>query len=150
MVNAMETLRRTGRSVRVAVTVVAALTLLAGTLWGSDDDFPFGPFSMYAGVNAPNDPAPDTRVEGTDTTGTTLLLNENNAGVRRAEIEGEEASYIANPNLLASIADAYARLNPTAPRIVKVALIVRLYEIHNDRITGAWRDDVRATWTGVP
>src|SRR5918993_875082 len=55
-----------GRMVRVVVTVIAGALLLAGTVWGTDDHFPFGPFSMYAGVNPPNEPAPDTRVEGVE------------------------------------------------------------------------------------
>ena len=70
-----QTLTATGRLVRVLATVVASTLLLAGTIWGTDDHFPFGPFSMYAGINGPNDPAPDTRVEATDATGRVVVID---------------------------------------------------------------------------
>ena len=142
----MQRLSPRGRAVRVAVTLVGALLLLAGTAWGSDDDFPFGPFRMYAGVNGPDDPAPDTRVEARDVTGSTLLLTERNTGVRRAEIEGLEALYVGQPDRLASLAEAYQRLNPDAPRVDRVALIVRWHEIKGGRVTGHTWDEVKAVW----
>jgi hypothetical protein len=142
----MAELTTTGRAARVVATLVGAALLLAGSVWGHDDKFPFGPFSMYAGVNGPNEPAPDTRVEGTDRTGRTIVLNERNAGVRRAEIEGQEGAYVADPARLARIADGYQGLNPGAPPLVKVALIVRLHEIRHSSATGRWHDDVRAVW----
>jgi len=141
-----DTLTATGRLVRASATVVVFALLTAGTLWGTDDHFPFGPFSMYAGVNGPNDPAPDTRVEGVDATGRTLVLNEHNAGVRRAEVEGLEAAYVDDPGRLELIADSYARMNPDAPPIVRVTVIVRLHEIRNSSLTGRWHDETRAVW----
>ena len=73
---------------RLGVTALAALLLLGGTIWGSDDLFPFGPFRMYAGVNPPNEPAPDPRIEGTTVDGTVIQLGEKETGLRRAEVEG--------------------------------------------------------------
>ena len=142
----MAQLTTAARATRVVATVVGVALLLAGTVWGQDDKFPFGPFSMYAGVNGPDEPAPDTRVEGTDSTGRTIVLAERNAGVRRAEIEGQEGAYVDDPTRLARIADSYRRLNPGAPPLVKVALIVRLHEIRHSTSTGRWHDDVRAVW----
>jgi len=142
----MAELTATGRATRIVAAVAGVALLLAGTVWGQDDKFPFGPFSMYAGVNGPNEPAPDTRVEGTDSTGRTIVLNERNAGVRRAEIEGQEGAYVDDPSRLARIADGYQGLNPGAPPLEKVALIVRLHEIRHSTSTGKWHDDVRAVW----
>jgi hypothetical protein len=142
----MAQLTASGRATRVVATVVGAVLLLGGTVWGYADKFPFGPFSMYAGVNGPDEPAPDTRVEGTDRTGRTIVLNERNAGVRRAEIEGQEGSYVEDPSRLSRIADSYQGLNPGAPPLDKVALIVRLHEIRHSSATGNWHDDVRAVW----
>jgi hypothetical protein len=143
----MAELTTTARATRVIATVIGVALLLAGSAWGQDDKFPFGPFSMYAGVNGPNEPAPDTRVEGTDSTGRVIVLAERNAGVRRAEIEGQEGAYVDDPARLARIADSYERLNPGAPPLVKVALIVREHEIRHSSATGRWWDDVRAVWT---
>src|SRR5919202_3379811 len=99
----MDTLSRRGRAVRVAVTGIAAALLLAGTLWGQDDDFPFGPFRMFATAPGPDADAPDTRVEGVDITGRTVLLTEANSGLRRAEIEGQERAYVEHPDRLRQV-----------------------------------------------
>ena len=115
----METLTPRARRSRVVATIAGLLLLLAGSLWGSDDHFPFGPFSMYAGVNRLDDPAPDTRVEGTDATGATVLLTEANTGIKRAEIEGQIDRLRREPALLTSIASAYAQRNPAAAETAK-------------------------------
>lgn len=142
----METLSPRGRYTRVAVTLVGVVLLLAGSAWGSDDHFPFGPFRMYAGVNLPNDPAPDPRVEATDATGATVQLTERATGIRRAEIEGQMDRYAREPALLRQVGDAYAARHPGAPELVEVRLIQRWHEIHNGRVTGKKRDEVIATW----
>jgi hypothetical protein len=139
-------LGRGGQAVRLVVVLVAAMALLAGSIWGSDDDFPFGPFRMFAGVNAPNEPAPDPRVEGVDATGATIELNEHNAGLRRAEVEDNENEYIAHPDRLSLIADAYHARNPIAPTFVRVTLIMRWHEIRHSAATGRWHDQALAVW----
>ena len=42
--------------------IVVLGLLLAGTVWGDDDAFPFGPFRMYSTRNDPNAPVISTRV----------------------------------------------------------------------------------------
>src|SRR3954467_5039974 len=112
METAVDTLSRRGRTTRVAAAVIGFALLLAGTIWGQDDDFPFGPFRMYATAPDPDADAPDTRVEGVDTTGRVLLLNEWNSGLRRAEIEGQQQAYVDHPERLRQVAIAYAGSNP--------------------------------------
>lgn len=142
----MDALSRSSRLMRALVTLVGAALLLAGSAWGSDDDFPFGPFRMFAGVNGPNEPAPDTRVEGINVTGVTVILTERNSGVRRAEVEGQQERYVARPELLRELATAYAARNPDAPALVEVRLIVRWHEIRHSRPAKTSRDEVIATW----
>jgi hypothetical protein len=101
---------------------------------------------MYAGVNQPDEDAPDTRVEGVIVGGTLVDLNERTTGIRRAEIEGQEQRYRADPSLLEEVADAYARRNPGAPRIIEVRLVIRWHDIEDSRPIGTWRDEVIATW----
>ncbi|GAA1777777.1 hypothetical protein [Luedemannella helvata] len=146
LIVAMETLTPLARRSRVAVTIAGLLLLLAGTLWGSDDHFPFGPFSMYAGVNRLDDPAPDTRVEGTDVTGATVLLTEANTGIKRAEIEGQIDKLRSQPALLDSIAAAYADRNPAAPALTEVRVVIRWHELRGGKPTGVYRDEVASTW----
>src|SRR3954467_898211 len=112
METAVDTLSRRGRTTRVAAAVIGFALLLAGTLWGQDDDFPFGPFRMYSTAPDPDADAPDTRVEGVDTTGRTIVLTEANSGLRRAEIEGQQRAYVDDPARLRQVAVAYAEKSP--------------------------------------
>jgi hypothetical protein len=142
----MDTLTTRGRLARLLATGLGAVLLLAGTVRGTDDHFPFGPFLMYAGSNPPNEPAPDTRVEGRDRTGAVVMLDERSTGIRRAEIEGRQGRYAANPELLREIAETYVARHPGAADIVEVRLVVRFYEIRAARPTGQYSDETVAQW----
>ena len=143
----MDTLSTRGRAVRVVATALGALLLLLGTLWGQDDDFPFGPFRMYSTAPDPNADAPDTRVEGVDTTGRTIVLTEANSGLRRAEIEGQQQAYIDDPGRLRQVAIAYAEKSPGAAPLSTVRIVIRWEGIEHSRPTGTSRDQIIATWT---
>ena len=143
----MDTLSRRGRAARVAVTAIGAALLLAGTVWGQDDDFPFGPFRMYATAPDPNADAPDTRAEGVDANGRTVQLTEWNSGLRRAEIEGQQLSYVQHPERLRQVAIAYAARNPGAAKLTTVRIVIRWVGIEDARPTGTSHDQVVAQWT---
>jgi hypothetical protein len=142
----METLTPRGRAVRLGATALGMALLLAGTLWGVDDHFPFGPFRMYSTSEPPNAPAPDTRVEGVDRTGAVIALGQDATGIRRAEIEGQQDRYTADPTLLRQVADAYAERHPGAPELVEVRIVIRWYGIHQGRPTGRWTDETTVRW----
>src|SRR3954453_2962946 len=129
----METLSRRGRGIRVAAAAIGLALLLAGTLWGQDDDFPFGPFRMYSTAPGPNADAPDTRVEGVDTGGRTVVLTEANSGLRRAEIEGQEQAYVADPSRLRQVARAYADKTPGAAPLTEVRIVIHWVGIEHSR-----------------
>jgi hypothetical protein len=143
----MDTLTRRGRAVRVAATALGAALLLAGTLWGQDDHFPFGPFRMYSTAPDPDADAPDTRVEGVDAAGRTIVLTEANSGLRRAEIEGQQQAYEDDPARLRQVALAYAERNPGGAPLTEVRIVIRWVGIQDSRPTGTTRDEVIATWT---
>ena len=142
----METLTPAGRTLRTVFALLGAAALLTGTLWGQDDHFPFGPFRMYSTSNPPDSPAPDTRVEGVDTTGAVITLDQTRTGIRRAEIEGQQSHYVAEPARLREIADAYADRNPKAPALVEVRIVVRWYGIRDGRPTGTSVDQTVVAW----
>lgn len=144
--HSMDTLTTRGRAARLLATLIGAGLLLAGTLWGQDDHFPFGPFRMYAGANPPNDPAPDTRVEGVDSTGAVIPLDQARTGIRRAEIEGQQSRYAADPARLGEVAQAYAERNPAAPALVEVRIVIRWHEIRAGRPTGRATDETAVRW----
>jgi hypothetical protein len=136
-----------GRRVRVVATLLCGALLLAGTLVGVDDDFPFGPFRMYSTAPDPNGAAKDTRVEGVDVDGRTVEITEGNSGIRRAEIEGQQQAYEDEPSRLAGIAAAYASHSPGAPALRTVRIVVRWHGIRHARPTGTYTDQVVASWT---
>ena len=143
----MSQLSSRGLRVRLVCTVAGFLLLVAGTLWGQDDDFPFGPFRMYSTAPDPNGAAVDTRVEGIDVTGRTVIITEANSGIRRAEIEGQRQQYVAVPSRLSQIADAYRERTPQEPALREVRIVIRWHGVRNSRPTGTYRDEVIATWT---
>lgn len=142
----MEVLSRRGRWVRVGCTLAVAGLLLAGTAWGEDDHFPFGPFKMYAGAAGPDASIEDTRVEAVDARGETVLLTPANTGIRRAEFEGQRGRFRAEPELMQVAVAAYHRRNPDAPRLQEVRLVVRWHEVQDFEVTGEWEENVVATW----
>lgn len=142
----MDTLTTRGRAVRLICTAVGATLLLGGTLWGTDDHFPFGPFRMYSTSHPANQPAPDTRVEGVDRTGSVIGLDERRTGIRRAEIEGQQHRYAGDPALLREVAEAYAERNPGAPALVEVRIVIRWHGISSGRPTGRFHDETVVSW----
>ncbi|BCJ58733.1 hypothetical protein Jiend_21550 [Micromonospora endophytica] len=150
LLHAMDTLTSRGRAVRVGVTGLALAVLLAGTIWGEDDHFPFGPFRMYSTSDPPDADARDTRVEGVDRTGALVDLGERATGIRRAEIEGQQARYTADPSLLSEVAEAYTRRHPDAPELTEVRIVVRWHDITDRRPTGRWSDETVVRWQVTP
>ena len=142
----MESLTARGRMIRIVVTLVAVAVTLAGSLWGSDDDFPFGPQLQFANADPPNEPVAVLRVEAVDVAGKRFELTERNAGVRRAEIEDQVNRFKGDPGLLRSVGDAYASRHPRAARLVEVDLIERRHELHNGSATGRYTDVTLAVW----
>ena len=134
------------RRLRVLATLIAGALLLAGTLWGTDDDFPFGPFRMYSTAPDPNGAAKDTRVEGVDADGRTVAITEGNSGLRRAEIEGQQQAYVDQPSRLSQVATAYAEHSPGASPLRSVRIVVRWHTIKDARPTGTSYDEIIAEW----
>lgn len=142
----MEALSPRGRLTRVAVTLVVVALTFAGTLFGDDYDFPFAPFQMFAIADDPNAPVMVLRTDGVDTTGRRIVLDERNAGVRRAEIEAQIDRFKADPSLLRSIQDAYAARNPGRPPLVEVDIVEVQHHLRDAQPTGVVTEVVLARW----
>ncbi|MGC9667911.1 hypothetical protein ACNTMW_15310 [Planosporangium sp. 12N6] len=141
-----DSLTQRGRRWRMVATLTVAGLLLAGTVAGSDDDFPFGPFRMYASADNPDAPVADTRIEAIDTAGNRRTLTETDTGIRRAEIEGQLDRFAANPSRLSTVARAYQRRNPGAAPLVRISVVVRWHEVRDGRPTGHSWDDTTVVW----
>jgi hypothetical protein len=146
----MEELSIRGRAWRLVATLTAGLLLLAGTVLGTDDHFPFGPFTMYAGAAGADQPTIDTRLEATDVNGATVQLTERHTGIRRAEIEGQLSRIEQEPELLEVALRAYERRNPHAPQLIEIRVVIRWHEIRDFQPTGDWTEEVVAAWEPSP
>ena len=123
------------------LAAVTAVLLLAGTFWGQDDDFPFGPFRMYS--TAP-DPTPWRNPgRGGHVSGRVVRFTERNGGIRRAEIEGQQQE---------SVADRPGRRGgrglrgsqPGCAALARCASSIRWHGVRGSRPTGTWTDQVVA------
>ncbi len=127
---------------RLASVLVVLALLLAGTVWGDDDAFPFGPFRMYSTRNDPNTPVISTRAVGVTAAGEEVRLSGGQVGLRRAEFEGQINRLREQPELLGLLADAFADAHPAAPELVAVQVLHRRYELSDGRPTGDYTDTV--------
>jgi hypothetical protein len=131
-----------GRRVRLVTAAVALALMLAGTLWGQDDAFPFGPFKMYAGRADPNATVVSTRVVGLTAAGAEVRLSGGQVGLRRAEFEGQLPRIEAHPELLGLLAESYAVRHPHAEELVDVQVVERHFRLSGGQQTGAYDDQV--------
>lgn len=141
-------LGRKGRVARLLVAIAGIALLINGSVRGSDDLWPFGPMSQYAG-HIPDDAAIDyTRVSAQTDAGTTVdvPLNIEGAGVARAEIEARTGEIVANPSLLQSVADGWARKHPDKPRYVRLELIRDTTQLVDGKVSGPPVSKVLAVW----
>lgn len=134
-----------GRIARLAATVVVLLLTFAGTVWGQDDDFPFGPFRMYSTRDDPNNPVTSTEIMGVHVDGTRLVVTGTETGLRRAELEGQLDRFVADPDLLGTVAAAYERRN-AGERLRRLEIVQRKSELVDGKATGSYRETVLATW----
>lgn len=134
-----------GRRVRAGATAVGLGLLLAGSVWGSDDHFPFGPFRMYAGRNPTTGTVHSTTLHAVTATGAVVRVPDAATGLRRAELEGQLPRFQAHPELLADIATAHARRRPHEPAYVEVRIVQRRYTVRDRRVRGS-TDVVLGRW----
>ncbi len=135
-------LSRAGRLSRLTATVAVLVALLAGTLWGTDADFPFGPFKMYSTRADPDAPVVSTRVVGVTAAGEEVRLSGGQVGLRRAEFEGQLPRLQAEPELLGLLAGSYTEQHPGGPELVEVQVVQRRFELRDGARTGAYEDTV--------
>ena len=122
---------------------VSAVLLLVGTFHGTDDDFPFGPFRMYATADDPNGAVLSARLEAVTTEGTVVRVSEGDIGMRRAEYEGQLDR--VTPAVLGDLAAVHTRRRPDAPRWVELRLLRDAFHLKNGR-PGTTTTRVLATW----
>jgi len=136
-----------GTRMRLAATIVVFGVLLAGTAWGQDDHFPFGPFKMYATTQPRDGETKWFRVEAVNVDGERVSVLGPGFGMRRAELEGRYRWYAADPARLVELADAYAERYPDAPALGQIELIQYHQRLDDGRPVGEPTSKLVARWT---
>lgn len=131
-----------GRSFRLAATAVVLALVLAGSLWGSDDDFPLGPFRMYAHSGKATGVVSVPQLVGV-ADGRTFRIAPESVNIRRAEIEGQ-LNRFREPALLESLARTYIR---KGHELDELRLVLRRRRIEDGRRVGRSTGRVVARWT---
>ena len=108
--------------------------LLAGTFWGGDDHFPFGPFRMYAMTNKTDGRVSESVLQGRTVSGEFVRLGFDSFGLRRAELEGQIDRIEQHPELLRHVVTAYEHFFPDEPRLREVHLVEEIHDLEDGRV----------------
>ena len=137
----------TGRRLRMLATTVVLVMLLAGTFWGQDDHFPFGPFRMYSIRNKLDGKIRGAVMEVVDAEGraTAVEIRSDEVGLRRAEIEGQLDRFERDPSLLRHLVHAYEELHP-GQHVAVLRLYHETTRLANGRPAGPVTRALVAEW----
>jgi hypothetical protein len=145
-VNPVPTLSTAGKVARLGIAAAVLVITLLGTIHGTDDWFPFGPFKMYASRDSTKAPVKSTLMQGITPAGKRITINGTETGLRRAEVEGQLGRFERNPALLATVADAYQRRHNGAT-LAAVEIVVRNYGLRGGAATGHYTQKLLARWS---
>src|SRR5687768_3355176 len=94
---------------RVTAVALVAVLLALGSVWGSDDAFPLGPFHMFATSGRATGAVRVATLIAVGDDGVERPLDPADVGLRRAELEGHYRLFRTRPALLGALAEAYQR-----------------------------------------
>lgn len=112
-----------GRRLRAILTAAAAALLLYGTVAGSNDMFPFGPFHMYSRYYPANGTVSSTSLQAVTADGREVFVTQRDIGIARGAIEGRLPELVADPDRLAEFAAAQQRRHPLASPYVELRIV---------------------------
>jgi hypothetical protein len=140
-------LRAGGRRRRLVASALVVLLLLAGTAWGRDDDFPFGPFRMYATTQHLDGFTSWFRTEGVLADGSVVDIPTSQLGLRRAELEGQLDRFRQRPELLDLLITAYERRQPDHVPLVELRVVKHRQDLRDGLPVGEPTERVEVAWT---
>jgi hypothetical protein len=100
---------------------------VAGSVWGQDDAFPFGPFRMYSTTTPPSGSVFVPSFTVITEKGREVRAAPSDVGLRVAEVMGQIDRIRDHPELLRNYAEAFERRHPNVGAVVKLELV---YEVH--------------------
>ena len=141
-------LSTTGRRLRAGVTAAVIAALVAGTLWGEDDHFPFGPFRMYAVTTESDGPVSSLRLEAVTKSGRERVVRLARLGLRRAELQGQLVRFWAGREevLMRHLVEGYRRFQPDAEPLAELRIVYVTHMLRGGAVVGRAGRRVAATW----
>lgn len=144
-------LTRPGRMARTLAAFLGLLLITAGTLFGSDDDFPAGPLRMYSVRDDPNSQVTQAVVLATTADGRSFDVTDTGGAPRRAELEGRYAEFEQDASRFDAVAVDYLTADGEirghrGATAVEVRLVRRVYPLQDGRRQGTTRDELIARW----
>ena len=119
---------------RVAATLIVLTALVAGSIVGEDDHFPFGPFRMYAVTTKPTGKTSSLRLEGVIGDAKRRVLRIAEVGMRRAELQTQLVLY--GEEILPHLASNYQRLHPDKPPVNELRIVYLTYRLEGGATVG--------------
>ena len=138
-----------GRRVRLGTALVVFGLLVVGTFAGLDDQFPFGPFRMYATSNAATGEIAVIALEARTADGEWTLVRPSpgSVGMNVAEFEGQLPRFEADQSLLGAVANSREALHPDEEPWVGLRIIREATVVVDKVPTGEVRRTVLAEWS---
>lgn len=133
------------RRIRLLAVAIALVLAVWGSAAGDDDAFPFGPFRMYASTQSLDAPTTWLELQTVAADGSRHAVPDGAVGVRRAELEGQVGSFVANPRALAPLLAAYQAGHPDAGA-VGISVVRHRQEMAGGRPQGPISTAVVVTW----
>lgn len=118
------------------MTAVGVGVLVYGSVAGTDDMFPFGPFRMYAGYYPPNGVITSNNVYARTASGQVVIPTAADIGLARGDIEGELNRFVSDPARLGQLAQVYHRLHPSASPYVAMWISQKRWQLHDRAVSG--------------
>ena len=131
---------------RLVATIVVFGVLIAGAFAGTDHDFPFGPFRMYATSGRTTGAVRTAALRGW-WHDRPIVVHSESIGIRRAELEGQYPRFRQDPRMLAAVARAF---RSRGVRLDRLQLIEVIRRVVNGRRVGKSGHVVLAEWKARP
>jgi hypothetical protein len=138
-----------GRLARLCTALVVFGVLAVGTFVGLDDQFPFGPFRMYATSNAATGEIAVVALEARTADGDWTLVRPSpgSVGMNVAEFEGQLPRFEADQSLLGAVANSRESLHPDEEPWVGLRIIREATVVVDKVPTGEVRRTMLAEWS---
>ena len=141
----------TARRARLAVAACVFGLVTVGAFLGSDDQFPFGPFRMYATSGQSTGEVAVVALQMKSDGSDWILVRPSpeTVGMNVAEFEGQLPRFEEDPVLLGAVAASQSALHPDDPPWTDLRIVRQATQVVDKVPTGEVVETVLAEWTST-